>query len=146
LNARSQTCTEGRPPAAQIGIGVYQCVGGDCSLFGRDSTHLAHQFSSEPILWFVDSLGPSGRQLHDADVLVAIDRALITTAEAGRRLANLRAGVQVELRIRRDEQEMTVRIEPRISCNYPTIVVSPVAGRPRPDDVPAWIRKRPDHM
>ena len=48
---------------------------------------------------------PAGK-LHTGDILIAIDGVLITTRDGGRRLANLRPGVPITLRIRRDGKEI----------------------------------------
>ncbi len=58
-------------------------------------------FQSEPVIKGVDPDGPAAGKLEPDDVIVAIDRMLITTRKAGVRFAHIKAGELVELTIRR---------------------------------------------
>jgi S1-C subfamily serine protease len=128
--AEAQTCGGGVGRTATLGIGLLQCVGGSCSVNARDGAGRAHDFSTEPRVWRLDAGGPSAGVLRDGDQILAVDGALITTRDGGRRLANLRAGVPVALRIRRGGSEMRVSVTPRPGCNTPSLAVTATAGRP----------------
>jgi S1-C subfamily serine protease len=128
--ADAQTCEGGVPRTATLGIGLLQCVGGSCTLNARDGAGRTHDFSTEPRVWRLDADGPAAGVLRDGDQLLAVDGALITSRDGGRRLANLRAGVPVSLRIRRNGAEMRVSVTPRPGCNTPALAVTPTAARP----------------
>jgi len=49
-------------------------------------------------------------------VLVAVENALVTTSEAGRRIGDLSPGRSLQLTVRRDGRNMKVSIQPRFSC------------------------------
>ncbi|HYR08937.1 MAG TPA: hypothetical protein VEQ60_14245, partial [Longimicrobium sp.] len=85
--ADAQTCAEGLPRTATLGIGLLQCVGGSCSVNARDGAGRTHDFSTEPKVWRLDPEGPSAGVLREGDQILAIDGALITTRDGGRRLA-----------------------------------------------------------
>jgi hypothetical protein len=126
--ADAQTCAGGIPRTATLGIGLLQCVGGSCTVNARDGAGRAHDFSTEPRVWRLDA--PAAGVLRDGDQILAVDGALITTRDGGRRLANLRAGTPVALRIRRAGWEMRVSVTPRPGCNTPSLAVTPTAARP----------------
>jgi S1-C subfamily serine protease len=128
--ADAQTCAEGLPRTATLGIGLLQCVGGSCSVNARDGAGRTHDFSTEPRVWRLDPGGPSAGVLREGDQILAIDGALITTRDGGRRLANLRPGVPVALRIRREGWETRVSVTPRPGCNTPALAVTATGARP----------------
>lgn len=128
--ADAQTCGGGVPRTATLGIGLLQCVGGSCAVNVRHGAGRTHDFSTEPRVWRLDPDGPAHGVLRDGDQIMAIDGALITTRDGGRRLANLRPGVPVALRIRRAGAEMRVSVTPRAGCNTPALAVTPTAARP----------------
>lgn len=117
-------CREGKQLTGDIGIGGFQCVAAGCAVNGRYNGRYRHQFSAEPYVWDIDPAGPSAEKLHEGDRIVAIDGKLVTTPEGGDRLANLREGVPVTLRIRRASQVIETRIVPVVGCNMPYIVVT----------------------
>lgn len=127
---QAQHCAEGLPRTATLGIGLLQCVGGSCTLNARDGTGRTHDFSTEPKVWRLEADGPAAGALRDGDQILAIDGALITTRDGGRRLANLRAGVPVSLRIRRGGSEMRVSVTPRPGCNTPVLAVTATGSPP----------------
>lgn len=129
--AHAQTCGEGIPRTATLGIGLLQCVGGACTVNARDGAGRAHDFSTEPRVWNLDADGPAAGVLRDGDQILAVDGALITSRDGGRRLANLRPGVPVALRIRRGGAEMRVSVTPRAGCNTPSLAVTATAARPQ---------------
>jgi S1-C subfamily serine protease len=137
--ADAQTCAEGVPRTATLGIGMLQCVGGSCTVNARDGGGRTHDFSTEPRVWRLDPDGPAAGVLRDGDQILAIDGALITTRDGGRRLANLRAGVPVALRIRRGGSELRVSVTPRPGCNTPSLAVTSTGARP--DAPPAGSRE-----
>jgi hypothetical protein len=114
-------CREG---TGDLGIGLYICNGGDCTV----SEHLkdgrvVHRFSVEPRVSEIDSKGPSARNLRENDAIVAVDGSLITSFEGGYKLANARIGVPIKLRVRRNGQEMELQIVPAKGCNLPKLNV-----------------------
>jgi S1-C subfamily serine protease len=128
--ADAQTCDGGLPRTATLGIGLLQCVGGACTVNARDGDGRTHDFSTEPRVWRLDPDGPAAGVLRDGDQILAVDGALITSRDGGRRLANLRAGAPVALRIRRARVEMRVSVTPRAGCNTPALAVTPTAASP----------------
>ena len=116
-------CPEGHPETGDIGIEYLLCVGGSCSVNLRSGRGYAHDFSTEPLIREIRPGSPSAGKLHTGDILIAIDGVLITTRDGGRRLANLRPGVPVTLRIRRDGKEMDVTVTPEAGCNMPRLAV-----------------------
>jgi S1-C subfamily serine protease len=125
-------CPEGHPATGDLGIGMFQCSGGDCSVNSFRRGEYAHDFSTEPRVWHLKPDGPAGGALREGDFILAIDGALITTPEGGRRLANLHPGTAVQLLIRRDGKRLSVSLVPTLGCNMPKLVVSagPSAGPP----------------
>ena len=130
--ADAQTCGDGIPRTATLGIGLLQCVGGSCTVNARDGAGRTHDFSTEPRVWRLEANGPAAGVLRDGDQILAVDGVLITTRDGGRRLANLRAGVPVALRIRRGGSERRVSVTPRPGCNTPSLAVTATAGAPSP--------------
>jgi S1-C subfamily serine protease len=131
-------CREGKPLTGDIGIGGFQCVAAGCAVNGLSGGRYHHSFSAEPYILDVDSTGPAASLLRDGDVLVAVDGLLITTVEAGDRLANLIPGQPVSLRVRRAGKDLEVRVTPRLGCNMPYIMVTPDRRRfPVPPRAPA---------
>jgi S1-C subfamily serine protease len=128
--ADAQACGDGIPRTATLGIGLLQCVGGSCTLNAPNGAGRTHDFSTEPRVWRLEPEGPSAGVLRDGDQILAVDGALITSRDGGRRLANLRPGVPVALRIRRGGSEMRVSVTPRPGCNTPSLAVTSTAARP----------------
>lgn len=122
--AGAQECSHGLPAFGSLGIGEFQCVGGSCSVNQRTGDPYAHSFSTEPRLRDIDPEGPGAAALREGDVLVAINGALITTAEGGRRLGSVRPGETVELTLRRGSREIAASVEARRSCALPRLEVS----------------------
>lgn len=117
-------CPEGKEHSGDLGIGRFVCLGGSCMvnepLAGGG---YAHRFSTEPRVEAIDPGGPSAGKLHEGDVIVAVDGALVTTREGGRRLAELTPGRPIELRVRRDGRELEVSLTPATGCNLPGLIV-----------------------
>jgi hypothetical protein len=137
-------CPEGHPESGDLGIESLLCVTGSCAVNMRSGSGFTHQFSTEPRIRGLLDGSPADGKLEDSDILIAIDGVLITTREGGRRLANLKPGVPVTLRIRRDREEMDVTLVPRLGCNMPSLAVmaDPVrAPAPRPAIAPRAVRE-----
>jgi S1-C subfamily serine protease len=139
-------CPEGHPETGDLGIGALLCVSGSCAVNLPTGRGYAHEFSTEPRIQGLLEGSPAEGKLQNGDILIAIDGVLITTREGGRRMANLKPGVPVTLRIRRDGREMDVVLVPRLGCNMPALAVlsgsSPqarpaVAAQPAPRARPA---------
>ena len=114
-------CREG---TGDLGIGLFICNGGDCSVSQRLSDgRIAHRFSVEPRVREIDSKGPSALKLKENDVIVAVDGSLITSFDGGYKLANASIDVPIKLRIRRDKRELEVQIVPAKGCNLPKLTV-----------------------
>ncbi|HKV11304.1 MAG TPA: PDZ domain-containing protein [Thermoanaerobaculia bacterium] len=117
-------CPEGHPLTGDAGIGHLVCHGGSCVVNQRvGGGGYTHRFSTEPIVSEIAEDGPAAGRLEEGDVLTAVDGHLITTPEGGRRLANLRPGETVTLRVRRDGAETDVEIVPVTGCNMPGLTV-----------------------
>lgn len=129
--AAQEGCPLGRAPYGSLGIGLFQCPGGSCSINMHDVSRgelgpMRHSFSTEPRL---RNIGPPGSSvLRDGDVLVAIDGKLITSVEGGARLGGLRPGEDVRLTIRRDGREIDAWLTAERSCRYPGLEVGQAAG------------------
>jgi len=78
----------------------------------------------EPRIAVIDAKGPSANLLKENDMLVAVDGSLITTLEAGSKLANSKVGRPVRLRIRREGKELEVQVVPGKGCNMPGLTVT----------------------
>jgi S1-C subfamily serine protease len=124
LIAQGDRCSSELPPSAQIGVERFECVtDAGCEINVRTSSGPLHRFATEPTVWGIVPDGPAAGRLRDGDAIVAVDGALITTPEAGQRLARLTAKVPVVLRIRRGTEELDVRLTPNVSCRHPQLVV-----------------------
>ena len=121
-------CPDGRSPVGDLGIGLFQCVGADCLVPGRNSSTGSYSFLVEPRVWKLSS--PAAPQLIDGDVLVAVDDMPITTPGAGARLARVQSGEQVAVRVRRREQELTVLLRAKGGCEHPSVQVTTSNGSP----------------
>jgi membrane-associated protease RseP (regulator of RpoE activity) len=129
-------CPEGHPETGDLGIESLLCVSGSCAVNMRTDAGYTHMFSTEPRIRGLVGGGPAAGKLMDGDVLIAIDGVLITTREGGRRLANLKPGDPVTLRIRRGREEMDVTLVPRLGCNMPGLAVLMGSPTPRPAVAP----------
>jgi hypothetical protein len=122
--AQSGPCPENRPRAGTIGIERFECVGRSCSVGMRaDDGSYLHSFAVEPRLGALNKSIEPARLLQLGDVILAIDGAPITTSEGGRRIANLEVGETVSLLVRRDGDEIDVKLVPVLGCNTPGISV-----------------------
>jgi Periplasmic protease len=129
VTAAAQAGCRGRKdPFGDLGIGLFQCVGADCLVAGRNTEAPAHSFLTEPRLWKLSP--PAAGELRDGDVLVAVDGAPITTREAGKRLATLRPGEVATLRVRRADRSVDVRLQAIPSCVRPSIQLTSASGDP----------------
>lgn len=131
--ATPSRCPEGHPETGDIGILSMLCVSGSCKVNLWTGSGYRHEFSTEPRIDGVIDGSPADGKLRNGDVIIAINGFLITTREGGRRLANLKPGVPVTLRIRRAGKEMDVTLVPRLGCNMPRLAVlggSGPAARP----------------
>lgn len=126
--ATDAPCPDGRSVTGDLGIGGARCVGGACAIHVRDDDGPRHEFSTEPSLFDVRPDGPSAGIVREGDVLVAIDRQLVTTPAGGRKLARLEPGVPVELWLRRDGHDLRVEVTPVAGCGLRSLRVS---GGPR---------------
>lgn len=108
-------CPWAGPAPARIGIERLLCRGGWCEINVRDEDGVRlHRFSTEPVIQELAADAVEGPA--EGDVIVAVDGALITTREGGRRLANLVAGVPVRLRVRRNGRSLEVLVTPVPGC------------------------------
>ena len=130
--AQQPVCREHKPPTGDIGIGGFQCVASGCGVNGEYRGRYSHNFSAEPYVWDIDPKGPSAGLLKDGDRIVSVDGLLITTPMAGDRLANMKPGTPVSLRLRRGDRIVGATVIPRLGCNMPWISVTTAHGRPRP--------------
>ena len=123
-------CVENKPLTGDIGIAYLICYGGSCAVNGRDEDGSYHHwFSTEPRIAAIGRNSPASGLLHENDAIVAVDGALITTREGGRRLATLTPNVPVRLRVRRGTQESDVVLVPIQGCNMPSLLVTSKDGK-----------------
>lgn len=118
---------------------------GITGLYGaaRDWSGNWEQFRTEPKVRGVVEGGPADGALQAEDVIVAVDGALITTDDGGRRLARVSPGQSVELTIRREGDEQTVKITAGSKCDlrpvgplHPAPAPRASAVTPRPSPAP----------
>jgi hypothetical protein len=120
--ARSQSaapCPEGYPRTADLGIRELEGNFSIALTRVQENPLLIRRvwkFSEEPRVGALDPSGPSYGRLKKGDVLVAIDGALITTGEAGRKIGALDPGRTVKLTVRRDGKTVDVKVRPRSRC------------------------------
>jgi hypothetical protein len=130
IRVEAQVCDEDmRLPAPQLGIGLLQCVGGGCGIFGGRPGAYEHRFTVEPRLHRINGAGPAAGLVEDGDQLVAVDGSPITTRRAGRLLAQLTAA-PVRLTLRRGSDLRSVSITPRVGCDYPMLIVTKTSEIP----------------
>lgn len=110
--AGTDTCPDGSAAQADLGITSFSC---HCSVEKSESAS-AWSFLTEPEIHGVSPDGPSAGKLKTGDRVIAIDGALITTPEGGRRWSAIRPGDRVSLRVRRDGMPRTVTIVPGAGC------------------------------
>ncbi|MFI5371532.1 MAG: PDZ domain-containing protein [Candidatus Eisenbacteria bacterium] len=133
--AGSTPCPEGQPVIGDVGIielsglARFSASGDEESGYRRQA-----MFRTEPRLVRIAE-APTGGLLREGDAIVAIDGALITTREGGRRLANLTAGQAVTFSVRRDGRRFEIRVVPVAQCGpFPAWVQSP--EQPEPPEAP----------
>jgi len=89
------------------------------------------RFGTEPRLRGIT--GPGAGRLRDGDVLVALDGRLITTDEAGDRLATVRRGEKVRVSVRRAGRVQSYDVTAGERCLRPPVPPRP----PRPPRAPS---------
>ena len=105
--------TQSPDTVASLGISRMECR---CSYTVNAKSGLRFwSFEAEPRIRGVDRDGPAHGILEPGDAIVAIDGALITTHEAGKRFANIAVGEPVELTVRRRSSLVDVSIVPAAS-------------------------------
>ena len=109
-------CPDDRPPAGELGIEELRCSSGRCTRgFAFEGGRLITTFTTEPRVHALEP--PADAVLEVGDVIVSVDGSLSTTADAGRRLAQVDPGDRVRLRIRRDGAERDVTLTAIPSCD-----------------------------
>lgn len=105
------TCTGGVGAVADLGFSRLACEA--CVL---DAAANEVRFGVEPIISDIKRTGPAAGRLRDGDVLVAVDDALITTDEGGRRLLAVEPGDTVRLIVRREGNDRKVKLFAGTRC------------------------------
>ena len=140
--AAASDCEDGTPRVGWLGVDLAEC---NCTYsFDSENMTSSWRFGSEPRIGGIRSESPAEGKLSAGDVVAAIDGALITTAEGGRRFAGLRPGVPVTLTVRREGRELDVQITPGSIClgqilahNAPQMTPMPAPMPDIPDIAPA---------
>ncbi len=147
MNASGQTCEEGQRAQLSIGARQIHCQGGTCRAYGAvavssntvlrqglvvrrgegrsEAGKFRWEFSVEPILWRIDSLGPGARKLRNGDVLVAVNGFTVTSERGSTELGDLQVSVPVTLLIRRDDRTFEVDITPAWTCDGVVVSAGP---------------------
>jgi hypothetical protein len=121
VSGQSSSC--GDRAWSSIGVAAFHCPGGTCVFTDSgEGGEPEFRFTTEPWLRGIDPAGPARGQIEEGDVLVAVDRLLITSAAGGRALANLRE-VSAPLTLRRGDRLIEVEIDPTPACESPLILV-----------------------
>ncbi len=107
------SCGEGQHVIGTLGIPRLGC--GACVVTFEGGRRML-RFDTEPVVNAVGSGGPADGKLEVGDRVVAIDDALITSAEGGRRWSTIAPGENVTLLVRRDGQERRVHVEAAGKC------------------------------
>lgn len=109
--AQSKPCDAG---AGTLGIVGMSCEG--CSFQMDRSGITSARFRTEPEVIAVAPGAARGARLRSGDVIVALDGELVTTRSGGNRLADLRAGQEVTLRVRRDGRVLDLEMVAGGAC------------------------------
>ncbi|HEX9726998.1 MAG TPA: PDZ domain-containing protein [Gemmatimonadales bacterium] len=125
-------CAEDDPVIGWLGYTGLVC---NCTHYfdAHDQTNSRWEFRSEPVIFGIDPDGPADGPLRPGDAIVSIDGYLITTAEGGKRFAQIQPNRPVRLRVRRGDREFDVTITPGSACVPPP----PPPRPPRPAREPA---------
>ena len=139
--ARQVQCAEGTA-RGDLGISGLDCQG-DCTLtLDERGGERFWSFSVEPLVTGVTPGSPADGVLRAGDALVAIDGVLITTAEGGRRYADLEPGREVLIRFRRNGRVAEATLRAQAACPpVPPSVPEPVPVPPV--DAPAPLPRPP---
>lgn len=136
-HAGDPTCPDGQPATGDLGIreltglARFSINGDDPAALERIAT-----FRTEPRIVRLTGDAGSG-PLREGDAIVAVDGALITTREGGKRLANLTPGRPVRLSVRRDGRRIEVQAVPSVRCGWlPAWVDTPEPVPPTPPTPP----------
>jgi hypothetical protein len=115
-HAGDPPCPDGRPPLGDLGILELTGLAG-FSINGDDPAALERfaVFRTEPQIVRLANGAGSGL-LKEGDAIVAVDGALITTREGGKRLSNLAPGRPVRLSIRREGRRIEIQAVPTARC------------------------------
>jgi membrane-associated protease RseP (regulator of RpoE activity) len=136
-------CRGGAPLVGDLGYSGLSC---NCTHFYDDSvpSRSVWRFRSEPRILGVTPGGPADGRLRRGDLVVAIDGALITSEEGGRRFAQVEPGRPVALTVRREGRDQSVEITPAAECpgetptpraagaSTPFGMATPLPDRPAP--------------
>lgn len=125
------TCTGGVGAVADLGFSRLACEA--CVLDAANQV----RFGVEPIISQIEQRAPAAGRLRDGDVLVAVDDALITTEEGGRRLLAVEPGDSVRLTIRREGSNRDVKLFAGTRCRAvgdPALPFRLDPGEPRRTD------------
>jgi len=107
-----------------IGVGAYHCPGGTCRFIApRGPESAGFAFSTEPWLRAIEPDGPAAGRIEEGDVLVAVNGFLITTGAGAAELAQLDAGREAVLTMRRGVRLHEIRLRPRSACAAPLMLV-----------------------
>jgi membrane-associated protease RseP (regulator of RpoE activity) len=143
--AAAPSCAGGASAVGHLGYSGLSC---NCTHFYDETNPDASvwRFRGEPRIEGVKRGGPAEGKLRRGDLVVAIDGALITSDEGGRRFAQLEPGLPVTLTVRRDGRDLTVEITPDATCPpeapappraVPAAPTPPAVGDVRPRVAPA---------
>ena len=128
--ANAPSCAGGALPMGDLGYSGLSC---NCTHFydDVDPARSVWRFRGEPRIEGVKRGGPAEGRLRRGDLIVAVDGALITSDEGGRRFAQVEPGQLVTLTVRRDDRDVTVEITPAAVCP-PDAPATPRAAPPAP--------------
>jgi hypothetical protein len=140
---RQTPCASGALKVGDLGFsrldGTNRFTSRAHSMNGKLTMTREWSFFSEPRIGDVASDGPAAGRLRDGDVLTAIDGALITTREGGRRFGDVKPGMPVTLTVRRAGRDLDVRIVPGAVCPEEALGGTPGPVSPRaPSNSFSW--------
>ncbi|GEM_PF-3258852 len=122
FDLRARNLRERIPQPTEM-LGILELSTGPNADLTISRDDMYYTFPTEPKIKAIDPDGPAAGILRRGDTIVAIDGLLITTRQAGRRYAALKAGEPVKVTVRRGRRHRTLTIVPREPASSDSVTV-----------------------